>query len=79
MSAVAEDGVLIDVPASTLAFRAGQVVEGLLLDRGAEVARRAGGTVVRVEHVRPCIDETLLDQLRKQLDEQAERGSRDAA
>ncbi len=79
MSTVANDGVPVDAGAGDFAFRAGQLVEELLLDRGTEVARSTGASVVTVEHVRPCIDNDFLDQLRVQLDERAKQKSREAA
>ena len=43
--------IAVDVDASTLAFRTGQAVEQLPLDRGIELARRSGCSVAATEHL----------------------------
>jgi hypothetical protein len=64
--AMVVDRVVVDVRASTFAFRAGQLVEQLLLDRGLELARQSGCSVVTAEHVASCLSPTLFDQLLEQ-------------
>ncbi len=61
------DRVVVDVRASTFAFRAGQLVERLLLDRGVDLARQSGCSVVTAEHVESCINRALFDQLLEQV------------
>ena len=79
MGAIASDRVLHDAFASDLAFHAGQELETLLLDRGAEIARCSGSSIVRAEHVLAAMDESIMDQLRIQLNERVKRDSRKAA
>ncbi len=67
MSTLANGRVLLDAGASDLAFHAGQLVEEILVERGVEVARQAGTSVVTVDHLQSCIDVALLDQLRQRL------------
>jgi hypothetical protein len=73
------DRVFFDVDASTLAFRAGQLLEKLLLDRGIEVARASQSVVVTSEDIQSCIDDSLLVQLREHLHERSEQESREVA
>ncbi len=61
------DRVVVDVRASTFAFRAGQLVERLLLDHGIDLARESGCSVVTAEHVASCLDLALFDQLLEQV------------
>lgn len=61
------DGLVVDVRASTFAFQAGQLVERLLLDRGLDLARQSGSSVVTAEHVESCINRALFDQLLEQV------------
>lgn len=73
------DRICFDFHASDLAFRAGQVVEKLLLDRGLEQARKCQSSIVTPEDVESGIDDSLLDHLRKHLHERAEQESRKVA
>ncbi len=79
MSPLENDRILFDVDASTLAFRVGQLVEKLLLDRGLELARESESSIVTVENVKSCIDDSLPEQLRKRLHERDEQESRKVA
>ena len=79
MSSVANDRILLEMSASTLAFRAGQLVEKLLIQRGIEVARDSNSPVVKAEYIRSCIDDFLLQQLRQQLNERDGKESRTVA
>jgi len=71
MSRTEENRILLDVKATDVAFRAGQSLEQLLLDRALEVARQAGATVVTAKHVESCLDpfplEQFLDLMRESL------------
>jgi hypothetical protein len=79
MATVANNSIGIAINAYDLAFRAGQVLQTLLLDRGAEFARQAGSSVITPEHVRASIDEIPIDQLRVKLDERPAEASGKAA
>ena len=61
---LAIDQVAVDIRASDFAFRAGQLVERLLLDRGLQLARQAGCSVATAEHMESCLDRGLFDQVR---------------
>jgi len=74
MSSHANGCVLLGIAASTLAFRAGQLVEELLLERSLEVAQEADARVVTPDHVESCLDESLLSQLRERLRERFHDG-----
>ena len=67
MSTLANGRVLLDAGASDLAFRAGQLVEEILVERGVEVARQAGTSVATIDHIQSCVDGALLNQLRERL------------
>jgi len=71
MSTLETTRVLIDSNASTLAFRAGQALERLLVDRAIAAARDAGATVVTTDHIQSCIDSSLFAQVRIELNEDA--------
>ena len=79
MSALENDRIFFDADASTLAFRAGQLVEKLLLDRGLELARESQSAVVTPENIQSCLDDSLLEQLREHLHERGEQESRKVA
>jgi hypothetical protein len=55
---------VIEGKASRLAFKVGQSVERLLIDRAVELAVReaeaSGGVVVTADHVQRALDESLL-------------------
>ena len=77
MSSIAKSAVLVDGSASDFAFRAGQLLERLLVERGVDAASRSGLTVVTSQHIESCLSDPLLDDLRKTLgaDTNAEFGS----
>lgn len=79
MSPLENARILFDANASNLAFRAGQLVEKLLLDRGLEVARSSQASIVTRDTIESCINDSLLEDLRKQLNERAEQESRKVA
>jgi hypothetical protein len=79
MSVIPDDRLMISRGASDVAFRMGQIVEKLLLDRATALARKSDAPIVAAEHVRSCLDDVLLDHLRKHLDERGEPDSREAA
>ena len=64
MSSLENGRILFDGDASTLAFRAGQVVERLLLQRGLERARSSESPIVTADTIEACINEFSLDDLR---------------
>ena len=69
------DRVVVDVGASNFAFRVGQLVERLLLDRGVDLARQSGCLVVTAEHVESCLNLSLFDQLLEQVRESSHVGT----
>ena len=71
--------VFFDFHASDLAFRAGQLVEKLLLDRGLDQASKSQSSIVTPDDIQSGIDNSLLDQLRKGLRERVEQESRKVA
>jgi len=73
MSPLENGRIFFDADASTLAFHAGQLVEKLLLNRGLELTRSSDSSIVTVDTVEACIDESLLEDLRRQLDERTEQ------
>lgn len=79
MSTATDDTVRFQLGASEFAFKAGQFVEHLLLERGLKAARDENSPVVTVHAIRSCVNEDLLEDLRKHLDERAEQESRSAA
>jgi hypothetical protein len=79
MGTIASHRVLIDAVASDLAFHAGQRVEMMLLERGEELARESGSSVITADDVLASISSNLLDQLRNELYERAKRDCQKAA
>ena len=79
MSTVEDRRILLDLEASNLAFRAGQFLEKRLRDRGIDRTRSSGSSVVRVDAIRTCLDESLLEELRTHLNERPEQEPRNAA
>ena len=79
MSPTENPRIAFDADASTLAFRAGQFVERLLLERGLEVASSSQMSVVTSEAIQSSMDDSLLDDLRKHLNGQVEQQSRKVA
>jgi hypothetical protein len=75
MSTVATDQFLVDAEASNFAFHAGQLLWGLLIDRGIELAGQAGSRVVTMELVENSLDRALLDRLLVLLREKPHGGS----
>lgn len=76
MSSALNDCVVVDIAASDFAFRASQLLEQLLLDRGIEVASQAGSSIVAAEHVESCLDHALFDELLKRVRENPDGGTR---
>jgi hypothetical protein len=79
MSPLENGPIYFDADASTLAFRAGQLVEKLLLDRGLELSRSSESSIVTAGTIEACIDESLLKDLRRHLNERAEQEPRKVA
>jgi hypothetical protein len=79
MSPLENGRIFIDTDASTLAFRVGQLVEKLLMDRGLKLARAAQTSVITADDIESSIDDSLLEDLKKHLNEPAEQESREAA
>ena len=63
MSSESQVEVLFDRVACDRAFYAGQLVERLLLDRAAEVARKAGSSTVTTCELEACFDDATAHQL----------------
>lgn len=76
MSHIENPRVFIDGDASDLAFRAGQCLERLLLARGLERARASQSTTVAAVDIKSTLDDGVLAELRKSLDEPAPEESR---
>jgi hypothetical protein len=85
-----KNSVVIERRAIDFAFRTGQLVEDLLVDRGMELAGKTGASIVTVECVESCLDQALFDQLLRRLRENSHgetagegggsgRGTREAA
>lgn len=81
MSQVEEKRIVVHVDAGTLAFRAGQLIEKILWDRGIERAGKSRSSIVTPEDIQSCLDDdSLLEELRRRLnDERAEHESRNVA
>ena len=75
MSSTVNDSVVVDSHASNLAFRAGQLVERLLVDRGIELAGNSGSLIVTAEHVESCLDQVLFDNLLRRVKESSHGGT----
>lgn len=58
---------LISRGATDAAFRAGQRLGTLLIERGLEAARAQSGETVTTDQIMACLDEALLRQLREEL------------
>ena len=69
MSINKDEQILLDLNASDLAFHVGQIFEKLLLDRGMEKAKAAQTAFVTIEHVESSIDESIIEELRRKLNE----------
>jgi len=67
MSSLANDRILLHADASTFAFRAGQLLEELLIERGIETARQMDMRAVTVDHMRSCVDVALINHLCERL------------
>lgn len=72
MSAIAVKETLIQASASTYAFRAGQLVEELLINRATERARDDESPAVTVEQVASVLDELLIQDIRERLEERTD-------
>ncbi len=68
-STTVNDPIVVDSGASILAFRAGQLIESLLVDRGIELARKSGSSIVTAEYVESCLDQVLFDHLLRRVRE----------
>ena len=79
MSTLADGRIFFNNDASTLAFRAGQLVEKLLLDRGLERTRSSDSSIVTADVIQACVDESLFEELKKHLHERAEQEPRKVA
>ena len=69
MSCVTKDRVLVHPDASAFAFRAGQLVERLLLHRSIAIARQTGSSIATAQHVESCLDHSLSDEWLKRVRE----------
>ena len=69
MTSTVNDPVVLDSYASNLAFRVGQLVERLLVDRGIELARKSSSTIVTAEQVESCLDQVLFEHLLRRVRE----------
>jgi hypothetical protein len=69
MAASNTDLVLIDCGASNFAFRASQLFERVLLERGIELASQCGASLATVEHIKACFDQSVFDQILKLVGE----------
>ena len=65
--------------AARFAFNVGQIVERELLHRSAKQAREIDSQLVTLEIIQSCLDETLIADARKQLNEPIESSGRKAA
>lgn len=79
MSSFENGRVFFDGDASDLAFRAGQCLEKLLLSRGLERARSSQSMTVAADEIKAALDEGVLVELRRALDERAQEESRKVA
>jgi hypothetical protein len=75
MPPTVSDPVVVDSAASELAFRAGQLVESLLVNRGMELARNSGSSIVTAENVESCLDQVLFDHLLRRVRESSHGGT----
>ncbi len=75
MSTIETSKILIDSSASKLAFRAGQALERLLVDRAIAATRDAGATVVTTDHIQSCMDSSLFAQVSSELTDDAHESS----
>jgi len=75
MSSTVDESVVVASHASDLAFRVGQLVERLLVDRGIELARESGSPIVTAEHVESCLDQVLVDPLLRRVRESSHGGT----
>jgi hypothetical protein len=75
MSSTVDDSVVVDSHATNLAFRAGQLFERLLVDRGVELASNSGSSIVTAEHVESCLDQVLFDHLLRRMRESSHDGT----
>ena len=71
MSTVETTRVLIDSSASRYAFRVGQALERLLIERALDEACRATDLVVTIDQVRSCLDASMIERVREQVDADA--------
>lgn len=75
MSSTISDPIVVDGGASNLAFRTGQLVECLLLDRSIERARKYGSSIATAEYVESCLDQALFDHLLRRVRESSHGGT----
>lgn len=75
MSSTANESIIVDRRASNAAFRVGQMVERLLMDRGIELAGKSGAQIVTAECVESCLDQALFDHLLSRVRESSHGGT----
>jgi hypothetical protein len=72
----ADNQVLVDPIAAQLAFRAGQLLEELLLNRGQELAESEGAGIVAPKHVESALHgglfEKIINRLKDSSDERTQ-------
>ena len=75
MSSAVNDHVAVDARASDFAFRAGQLLERLLLDGGMELACRSGSSIVTAEHVESSLDDAFFGRFLERVRESPDAGT----
>lgn len=79
MSESVSNSIVFDSDACAIAFRAGQLIEQLLLARAYERASDSDASIVKPQIIEACIDESLLDDLKRHLNEQPEQAAQKVA
>jgi hypothetical protein len=75
MSTTVIDPIVVGSEASDFAFRVGQLVERLLVERGVELAGESGSSTVTAEDVESCLDQALFDHLLRRVRETSHGGA----
>jgi len=75
MSVAVNESVVVESRASDLAFRVGQMVERLLVDRAIELAMESGSPMVTANHVESGLDQALFDHLLRRVRESSRGGT----
>lgn len=75
MSSAVTESVVVECRASDLAFRVGQLVERLLVDRAIELAIESGSPMVTADRVESCLDEALFNHLLRRVRESSRGGT----